>query len=212
MVKEVLRNSGKAFPKVTRTYFFGKMFADGLATTESDKWTRQRKLANHAFNGNLIPSVVASVESMLQKWKGLNGEEMEVLEITIHDTVKKIVRKREEKVVTGEAENFGSDYLGLLMNAYHDSDKKNRLSIKDLVDECRTFYFAGQETTNSGLAWTMLLLAIHTDWQHKARTEVMEGYSDCCRRSSTEAALNLALGATYYPTSPHSITYGNVVS
>ncbi|KAE8732900.1 hypothetical protein F3Y22_tig00001674pilonHSYRG00001 [Hibiscus syriacus] len=69
MVKEVLRNSGKAFPKVTRTYFFGKMFADGLATTESDKWTRQRKEWLSCLNGNLIPSIAASVESMLQKWK-----------------------------------------------------------------------------------------------------------------------------------------------
>ena len=85
----------------------------------------------------------------------------------------KVVKKREEKVVTGEADSFGRDFLGLLLNAYHDLDEKNRLSAEDLVDECKTFYFAGQETTNSLLAWTILLLAIHKDWQEKARTEVM---------------------------------------
>ncbi|MFQ6649251.1 hypothetical protein Gotur_022036 [Gossypium turneri] len=81
----------------------------------------------------------------------------------IHDSVIKIVKKREDKVVTGEADNFGRDFLGLLVNAYHEADQKNRLSIQDLVDECKTFYFAGQETVNSLLAWATLLLAIHTD-------------------------------------------------
>ncbi|XP_017617694.2 cytochrome P450 CYP749A22-like [Gossypium arboreum] len=86
----------------------------------------------------------------------------------------KIVKQREEKVMTGEVDSFGHDFLGLLVNAYHDPIEKNRLSIQDVVGECKTFYFAGQETTNSLLAWTTLLLAIYTDWQDKARAEVIE--------------------------------------
>ncbi|TYG85872.1 hypothetical protein ES288_A13G089700v1 [Gossypium darwinii] len=217
IVKEVLRNSEKAFPKGKPTSFFEKILGEGLVTTESEKWARQRKLANYAFHGeslkNMIPAVVVSVETMLEKWKGREGKEMEVfqefklltsevisrtafsssylegekifemltklsliasrnvfktrlpiisrfwkssdeiesdkLAKMIHDSVMKIVEKREEKV-------------------------NNRLSIQDLVDECKTFYFAGQETTNSLLARTILLLAVHTDWQEKARREVIE--------------------------------------
>ncbi|KAH1030786.1 hypothetical protein J1N35_042960 [Gossypium stocksii] len=52
----------------------------------------------------------------------------------IHDSVMKIVKKREDKVVTGEADNSGRDFLGLLVNAYHEADEKNRLLIQDLVD------------------------------------------------------------------------------
>ncbi|MBA0827650.1 hypothetical protein Goarm_012410 [Gossypium armourianum] len=85
----------------------------------------------------------------------------------------KMVKKREDKVVNGEADSFGNDFLGLLVNAYHDSDKNNKLSMEDLVDECKTFYFAGQDTVNALLAWTVLLLAIHGDWQDKARREVI---------------------------------------
>ncbi|KAK8979542.1 hypothetical protein V6N11_073538 [Hibiscus sabdariffa] len=87
-------------------------------------------------------------------------------------------RPWEEKVVTGAADGFGSDFLGLLVNAYHEPNEKNRLSVQDLVDECKTFYFARYETTNSSLVWTFLLLATHTDWQDKARTEVMEVFGN----------------------------------
>ncbi|XVF29135.1 hypothetical protein REPUB_Repub15cG0093500 [Reevesia pubescens] len=107
-------------------------------------------------------------------WKTADDIESEILEKGIQDSVLEIVKKREDKVVNGETDSFGSDFLGLLVNAFHDLDKKNRLSLQDLVDECKTFYFAGQETVNSLLAWTMLLLAVHRDWQEKARREVIE--------------------------------------
>lgn len=75
-------------------------------------------------------------------------------------------------MISGEEDNFGSDFLGLLVKARHDVNENQRLSVDDVVDECKTFYFTGQETTNSLLAWTVLLLAIHTEWQEEARKEV----------------------------------------
>nr|XP_028954902.1 cytochrome P450 CYP749A22-like [Malus domestica] len=74
--------------------------------------------------------------------------------------------------MTGEADGFGSDYLGILLKARHDAHEKQRISVDDLVEECKTFYFAGHETTNSLLAWTVFLLALHTDWQGEARKEM----------------------------------------
>ncbi|XP_058010191.1 cytochrome P450 CYP749A22-like isoform X2 [Hevea brasiliensis] len=58
--------------------------------------------------------------------------------------------------------------------AYNEADKNKKISIDDMIDECKNFYVAGQETTASSLTWTILLLAIHTDWQDKARKEVLE--------------------------------------
>ncbi|TQD93138.1 hypothetical protein C1H46_021231 [Malus baccata] len=96
------------------------------------------------------------------------------LEKGIRDSITEIVRKREKTAMTGEADGFGSDYLGILLKAHHDAHEKQRISVDDLVDECKTFYFAGQETTNSLLAWTVFLMALHTDWQEEARKEVLE--------------------------------------
>ncbi|XVE91669.1 hypothetical protein REPUB_Repub01dG0030500 [Reevesia pubescens] len=111
-------------------------------------------------------------------WKTADEIESDKLVKGLHNSVMEIVKKREEEVANGEAISFGTDFLVLLINGYHDTNKKNRLLVQDLLDECKTFYFAGQETTNSALAWTVLLLAIHPDWQEKARREVFEVFGN----------------------------------
>ncbi|KAF9674229.1 hypothetical protein SADUNF_Sadunf10G0105800 [Salix dunnii] len=105
-------------------------------------------------------------------WRTRDEIESEKLVKGIRNSVMEIIKKREEKVKTGEAEGFGNDFLGVLLNSYHDADENKRISIEDVVDECKTFYIAGQESTNSLLSWTILLLSIHTDWQEEARKEV----------------------------------------
>ena len=47
------------------------------------------------------------------------------------------------------------------------------LTMQQLVDECKTFFFAGHETTSTLLTWTFLLLAINPEWQERARNEVL---------------------------------------
>ncbi|KAI8020886.1 hypothetical protein LOK49_LG03G00570 [Camellia lanceoleosa] len=96
------------------------------------------------------------------------------IEQEIRDSIIAMVKKRENKVITGETDSYGSDFLGSLLKVNHDANENNRISIDNIVDECKTFYIAGQETTNSSLAWSVLLLAIHTDWQDKARKEVLD--------------------------------------
>ncbi|GMJ12406.1 cytochrome P450, family 72, subfamily A, polypeptide 9 [Hibiscus trionum] len=111
-------------------------------------------------------------------WKAADLVEAEKLVKVVKDCVMEIIKKRQGKVVNGEADSFGNDFLGLLVNAYHDSDERKRLSFEDLIEECRTFYFGGQETVTSLLAWAVFLLSIHRDWQEKARREVMEIFGD----------------------------------
>lgn len=40
------------------------------------------------------------------------------------------------------------------------------------MDECKTFFFAGHETTSNLLTWTVFLLAINLNWQNIVRKEV----------------------------------------
>ncbi|KAI3892865.1 hypothetical protein MKX03_024254 [Papaver bracteatum] len=107
-------------------------------------------------------------------WRSKEEVEMEKIDHGIRNSVLEIIQKRGEMVKNGElSDGYGRDYLGLLLNANRDPDELKRISIQDMIDECKTMYFAGHETTATLLTWTCLLLAIHTDWQDKARKEVI---------------------------------------
>ncbi|CAN1312789.1 Cytochrome P450 CYP749A22 [Linum perenne] len=109
------------------------------------------------------------------------GDEHEsaVLQQDIKSTIMNMVAKREQENQQKQDNNSTStssatDFLGLLLKAYTDTDTKNSITLDDMVDECKTFYVAGHETTTSSLTWTVFLLAVHSEWQEKAREQVVQ--------------------------------------
>lgn len=106
--------------------------------------------------------------------KTKDDTESEKLEQGIHDCISKMIIEREKEISGARESMVGGDFLGSLLEAYHDRDGSKRLVMQDMVDECKTFYFAGHETTTSLLGWTMLLLSTNKQWQEKARNEVVE--------------------------------------
>ncbi|XP_054787876.1 cytokinin hydroxylase-like [Prosopis cineraria] len=65
------------------------------------------------------------------------------------------------------------DLLGLLLQ-----ENQHTLTTRELVDECKTFFFGGHETTALAITWTLLLLAEHQDWQIQLRHEIREVVGD----------------------------------
>ncbi|KAJ9564009.1 hypothetical protein OSB04_009169 [Centaurea solstitialis] len=142
---------------------------------EGDKWTKLRKLANGVFHGeslkSMIPAMISSTEQCSKGGKQDDDKESEKLEQGIRNCIVEIIKKRDQETSNNDSKK---DFLGELLEASRDNNEENRISLNDMVDECKTFYFAGHETTTSLLGWTVLLLAVHSDWQEKARAEVFE--------------------------------------
>ncbi|KAK9932727.1 hypothetical protein M0R45_019951 [Rubus argutus] len=153
---------------------------------------------------SMIPDMIASSEMMLEGWKKNDGKEIEVYEQfrlctsevisrtafgscylegkNIFDMLLKlssvIVRNSHKLRVPGIIKVYktttGVIFLECFLKAHHGANDKQRISVNELVEECKTFYFAGQDTTNSLLVWTVFLLALHMDWQEEARKEVLQ--------------------------------------
>ncbi|CAO2179105.1 unnamed protein product [Urochloa humidicola] len=98
-----------------------------------------------------------------------NAQEVEVL-------LKAIITKREVAIRNGHAD--ASDMLGLLVlssmkESQESQSSKPMMTMDDIIGELKLFYFAGMDTTSVMLTWTMIMLSMHPEWQHRARDEVL---------------------------------------
>ena len=88
-----------------------------------------------------------------------------------------IIQSRRDCVEIGRSSSYGNDLLGMLLNEMQkkklDGNNGLSLNLQIIMDECKTFFFAGHETTALLLTWTVMLLATNPTWQNKVRAEVM---------------------------------------
>ncbi|MCO5599536.1 hypothetical protein L7F22_053642 [Adiantum nelumboides] len=89
-----------------------------------------------------------------------------------------IIQKRLGVTESGSKTALKDDLLGLMLAASKEESKgsheKMKLTLQDIVAECKTFFFAGHETTSSLLTWAVFLLSIYPEWQERARDEVKD--------------------------------------
>ncbi|CAB4271424.1 unnamed protein product [Prunus armeniaca] len=96
------------------------------------------------------------------------GQEINQLFLSIISARKKSIRESTPQ----------HDLLGILLKQSEQGGFTKALTTQDLVDECKTFFFGGHETTALAITWTMLLLATHQDWQDQLRQEIREVVGD----------------------------------
>ncbi|CAO2170703.1 unnamed protein product [Urochloa humidicola] len=106
-----------------------------------------------------------------------NNRRMRQIKKEVDTILRGLIGKRMQAMKEGEPTK--DDLLGLLLesNMRDDTDESGRsslgMTIEDVIEECKLFYFAGMETTSVLLTWTMILLSMHPEWQDRAREEVL---------------------------------------
>jgi cytochrome P450 len=94
----------------------------------------------------------------------------------VESILREIIGKRIQAMEQGESTK--DDLLGLLLESNMRQTEENGqsgmgMTIEDVIEECKVFYFAGMETTSVLLTWTMVVLSMHPEWQDRAREEVL---------------------------------------
>nr|XP_048318783.1 cytochrome P450 CYP749A22-like isoform X1 [Ziziphus jujuba var. spinosa] len=74
-------------------------------------------------------------EMLMSKFFKISDEiESDKPEMEIRNNIMKIIKEREEKVISGKENSFGNDFLGILVKAHHDVNDNQRISKDNLVD------------------------------------------------------------------------------
>jgi PHYB activation tagged suppressor 1 len=95
------------------------------------------------------------------------------LEKKLRNTLSEMIQRR----AASKGSGFGDDLLGVMLESCFTKEQgegqgKLVLSVDEIIDECKTFFFAGHETTSHLLTWTMFLLSVYPEWQERLREEV----------------------------------------
>nr|XP_011460595.1 PREDICTED: cytochrome P450 72A15-like isoform X1 [Fragaria vesca subsp. vesca] len=149
---------------------FGSTYAEGRKVFELQR--ELLTLTVEAMQTLYIPGFRFIPTKKNQRRKKLHNE--------ITSMLRNIVQNKINAMRAGESSV--DDLLGLLLQSNGQTDlsenasstrSNEMMTIEDVIEECKMFYLAGQETTSSLLTWTMIVLAMHPDWQEKAREEVL---------------------------------------
>ncbi|CAL4950024.1 unnamed protein product [Urochloa decumbens] len=98
----------------------------------------------------------------------------------------------EGRLADKDTKGYGNDLLGLMLEARAlEQEGHQMLTTQEIVDECKTFFFAGQDTTSHLLTWTMFLLSRYPEWQEKLREEVLRECGDAVPNPDTVTKLKM---------------------
>ncbi|KVH98391.1 cytochrome P450 [Cynara cardunculus var. scolymus] len=208
MIKEVLLNTNGWFRKARVNPLVKALFGEGIVYLEGEQWADMVPEIVASTN-SLLAEIEVKIggENRLEfdVYKEFNNLSADVISRTafgsnfeegkrifeIQDQLIKIASEAMRSIIekNDKTRENPKALLSLLMSPYKTKGNvEKRLGLNDIVDECKTIYFAGKESTANLLTWVFLLLASHQEWQNRAREEVVQ----VCGRDELPSAEHLA--------------------
>ncbi|XP_016492631.1 cytokinin hydroxylase [Nicotiana tabacum] len=159
--KEITSTAGEIIAKTT----FGINYENGGKVFDKLRTLQIALFKSIRFVGVPYGNLIYHKEAL--KAKKL-GKEIDALLVSIIEARKKMDKNQYSQ----------HDLLSLLMldESANGMDCRlgKTLSTRELVDECKTIFIGGHETSALALTWTMLLLALHPEWQTQLREEIKQ--------------------------------------
>ncbi|CAI9771916.1 unnamed protein product [Fraxinus pennsylvanica] len=155
--KEIISTAGEIIAKTS----FGMSYENGRKVLEKLREMQITLFKSNRYVGVPFSNFMNPKQTL--KAKKL-GKEIDALLLSIITARSKSSKRHHPQ----------QDLLGLLLadNMVDSRLGKRALTTRELVDECKTFFFGGHETTALAVTWTLLLLAQHPEWQNQLREEI----------------------------------------
>ncbi|KAF8728077.1 hypothetical protein HU200_018655 [Digitaria exilis] len=159
---------GRQFTELTADVIshtaFGSSYREGKEVFLAQRELQHIALA--AVNSVRVPGAgYLPTKANVRRWR---------LERTVRDTLMGIIGERLAAATEAGRRGYGTDLLGLMLEANAGGEGgRSVMSMDEIVDECKTFFFAGHDTTAHLLTWAMFLLGTHPEWQRRLREEVL---------------------------------------
>lgn len=98
-----------------------------------------------------------------------NYKEIRSLEREIESLIWETVQERQRQ------SSIEKDLMQLILEEAVNDTNAGKISPKQfIVDNCKSLYFAGHDTTAISASWCLMLLALHPEWQSRIRDEVSQ--------------------------------------
>ncbi|KAE8714088.1 putative GHMYB10 [Hibiscus syriacus] len=145
-----------------------KEIATLQSSCEIDIWPEFQKLTADAISRTAFGSSYEEGKKIFEYQKELISLTLEAMQSSCIPG-KHGMRMEQERA---------DDLLGMLFLAVQENTNgAEGMTIDDVIEECKQFHLAGQETTSSLLTWAIIVLALHQEWQEKARHEILQVFS-----------------------------------
>ncbi|KAJ4720279.1 Cytochrome P450 [Melia azedarach] len=131
-------------------------------------FSKLRSLQKAISNQSFLFGVTSFTFLSTKKQNEITSLEREI-ETLIWDTVK------ESAYTQTSATSEKKDLMQLILEAaVNDQNLGKDSFVRFIVDNCKNIYFAGNESTAVAASWTLMLLALHPEWQARIRSELVQ--------------------------------------